>query len=507
MAEQETETGSAPIRTEPRAILFAAALLYLIVVVLTSVRHEPWRDEADVWLVARDSDLSGLFTRVAHSGTPPLWYLIVMPLARLGLPYGSMLALNTAIAAAASLFVLFLAREVPPYLRIAFLFSYYPLYEYAVIARPYALMYLLLVLAGWFWKERMARPIRFAIVSAALLWTHGLGLFLGVGPCLVAAAELSWKGRGRRQIAAALILLVSVAAVGFLIWPREGGQAPIPSTASASWRTLEVAFSKAFLPGLPPYFSLFGFAMIGGIALIAARRSPWLLLWGGAGVGGLSFFYLFFGHFLWQEWLRHFGPLPLLGFVVFMMAMRETPKLRDPRWVGVALAVAFMGSGLLAIQRSHLDWTKPFSGSAEAARFLRASGLQHRPLAAHRAASGSAILPYLDRRELYYPGEDRKGSFMLWDRQYREGALLPLEKVLTRVRCRFNAEGGILILSQSAPVRDELGLDLVWQSKSQPFQWRDESYRIYEVPPGEGNSCEEGVGTARPQAESAAGKG
>jgi hypothetical protein len=505
MAEPETEGVSGAIRTEPRALLFAAAILYLIIVILTSVRHEPWRDEADVWLVARDSDLSGLFTRVAHSGTPPLWYMIVMPLARLGFPYGSMLALNTAIAAAAGLVVLFLAREVPPFLRIAFLFSYYPLYEYAVIARPYALMYFLLVLAGLFWKERIEKPLRFATVSAAILWTHGLGLFLGVGPCLVAAAELAWKGRERRHFAAGLILLASVAAVGFLIWPREGGQAPIPPTSPANWEMLAVAISKGFLPGLPPYFSIVGLGLIGGIGLIAARRSFWLLLWGGAGAAGLSFFYLFFAPFLWQEWLRHFGPLPLLGLVVFMMATRVSVQGKDQRWVGVALAVAFTGSGLLGIQRSHLDWTGPFSGSAEAARFLRASGLQHRLLAAHPAANGSAILPYLDRSELYYPGEDREGSFMLWNREYREGALLPLEEVIARVHCRFDAEGGILILSQLGPRSDNLGLDLIWRSKSQPFAWRDESYRIYAVPPGQGHRCEEGEETVRP-GDSAGGK-
>jgi hypothetical protein len=462
---------------EPRALLLAAAILYLLVVVPTSVLHEPWRDEADVWLAARDSDLSGLFIRAAHSGTPPLWYLIVMPLARGGLPYESMLALNTAIAAAASMAVLFLARGVAPYLRIAFVFSYFPLYEYAVIARPYALMYLLLVLAGLFWKERFASPIRFATVSAAILWTHGLGVFMAAGPCLVAAAELGWKGRGRRRIAAVLILLASLAAVAFLLWPREGGQAPPSPAAPASWRALEVAASRAFLPGLPPFFSVVGLSLIGGIALVAGRRSLWLALWGGAGLAGLSFFYLFFASFIRPEWLRHFGPLALLGFVVLIMAMRESAETRDARWVGVSLALVLAGSGLLAIRQSHLDWNRPYSGSADAARFLRASGLQHRRLAVYRSANGSAILPYLDRREFYYPGEDREGSFMLWDRAHREAYSLGLEEVVSRSCSHIGGRGYLILDGEAEPV----DLPLIWRSPREPFGWKDETYRIHEL--------------------------
>lgn len=458
-------------------LLLLAAILYLVLIGVTTLHHEPWRDEADAWLAARDSDIGGLFARAAHSGTPPLWYLMVRPLATSDLPYGSMLVLNTAIAGIAGLLVLFGARGVPTYLRIAFVFSYFPLYEYSVIARPYALMCLLAILAGLFHRRRFEFPVRFAVVGAALVWTHGLGAFLGAGPAIVAAAELMAKGRTRRHFAVGLILLSSVAAVGFQLWPRAGGQLEA-AVSSPAFRALNIALAKAFFPGFPVAFSVVGAGVLLAVAFALGKRSIWLSLWGGAGLAGLSVFYLFYGDLLKEEWLRHFGPLALLAFVVVLMLLREFPE-SDGRRVAVGLAIVFALSAPFAFHRMYQEWTRPFSGSAEAAAFLRESGAAGRLLAMHPAPHTSPILPYLAGKTAYYPGEDREGTYMFWDENYRRGQFVGLETILSRSCRRFGDQPGYLILNQKAGSTGQ-GLRLVWSSPSKPFGARDEVYVIYE---------------------------
>ena len=49
-------------------------------------RHVNWRDEAQAWLLARDLSPVQLFRQMSYEGYPCLWHLLLMPLAKLGLP-------------------------------------------------------------------------------------------------------------------------------------------------------------------------------------------------------------------------------------------------------------------------------------------------------------------------------------------------------------------------------------------------------------------------------------
>ena len=94
-----------------------------------------------------------------------------------------MTVLNVVLAWAAMLLFLIAApfSRLP---RALFAFSFYPLYEYAAIARPYALLMLLFFAALAAWPSRAEHPLRFTICVALLANTtlHGartLGAVLG----------------------------------------------------------------------------------------------------------------------------------------------------------------------------------------------------------------------------------------------------------------------------------------------------------------------------------------
>lgn len=72
----------------PLWLIYAAASVYALLVALTVHRHEPWADEAQSWLLARDASLTDLWGRLLHyEGTPGLWQTLVHALIRLGLSY------------------------------------------------------------------------------------------------------------------------------------------------------------------------------------------------------------------------------------------------------------------------------------------------------------------------------------------------------------------------------------------------------------------------------------
>lgn len=49
--------------------------------------YDPWRDVAQAWLIARDLSVPELFAQLRYEGHPCLWYLLLMPFAKLGFPY------------------------------------------------------------------------------------------------------------------------------------------------------------------------------------------------------------------------------------------------------------------------------------------------------------------------------------------------------------------------------------------------------------------------------------
>ena len=63
---------------------YLVLLIYIISISVVIVKHEPWADEAQAWLLARDSGLFELlFKRLRYEGHPGLWYLILTPFSKL----------------------------------------------------------------------------------------------------------------------------------------------------------------------------------------------------------------------------------------------------------------------------------------------------------------------------------------------------------------------------------------------------------------------------------------
>jgi hypothetical protein len=111
-----------------RALLVAAWVAQLAILIVVAAHHEAWRDEADVWLFARDAAPGEWRNFFQHSGSPPLWHLLVMPLARAGLPYASMLWLNVGIVSlGVAIFLRF--APLPLALKLLVPFGVLPLFE------------------------------------------------------------------------------------------------------------------------------------------------------------------------------------------------------------------------------------------------------------------------------------------------------------------------------------------------------------------------------------------
>ena len=174
----------------PRWLLFAAYAAVTFVLVL---RHEPWADELQAWLIARDCTVPEIFSAMKWEGHFVPWYLMLHVFAANGAPVLCMNLLSWAFLAAAGAFFIFRAPFSLP-LKAIVLCSSGMLFWYPVVARCYAPIPLLIFLLASVWSRRLARPLLFGLLLALLTNTHAY--FEGFcGAVFAIWAYDAWKTR------------------------------------------------------------------------------------------------------------------------------------------------------------------------------------------------------------------------------------------------------------------------------------------------------------------------
>ena len=174
---------------------FGVLGLWMAVVGFILPYHEKWADEAQAWLIARDLSLKAIwFHELRYEGSPGLWHTILWVAQHVfHARYGALGYIGVAGATAGVALLIFKA-PFPRYIRWPLAFTYFMVYQYAVIARPYTLLPLLAFAAAILFKD-LEHPERMTVVLALLanLSLHGTIL----AGCLGLAYLIdAWRARG-----------------------------------------------------------------------------------------------------------------------------------------------------------------------------------------------------------------------------------------------------------------------------------------------------------------------
>ena len=440
----------------------AALVVWVAVTAFTAAHHEPWRDEADPWLVARDADPVTFIRRASLSGTPSLWHLMLVPLARGGAPYESQKGLHLAIAAASVALILW--RSPFPWLtKLAIVFSYFFAYEYAVVVRSYALSVLLLLLIAMWYRERFTRPVRYAAAVALLANTNAHSLFVAAFLGLFFAYETLrlWKPL-LVMLAGGLIAVAQLAAAS---GERATTFVRIQFGAPAE------ALGAAFLPRIVwPGAAIAGLLVIGS-ATFWLRRRPMLLtlLW--CWYAALALIFTFW----WIGGVRHAGLILVLLLVVLWIATEEKRMTLPVALLTISLLVA----DVTCVLMMRADYRYAFSGSKEIADFLRANRLDRDIIAAHSETTTSAVAPYL-AHPLWYAGIEEFGSFPMWDKKFDAGLNVTYPAAVARARRAFGGRrDALMLLNVEVPDPPAEGLELLYRTRRPLFEHPDETFWLY----------------------------
>ena len=201
-------------------------LIFIAIATVTACFHEPWADEAQAWLIARNLGIPGILHQMGYEGSPPLWHLLLWLLTRLHLPYAA-LGLVSLTLVASGMYIWLRWSPLPAFVRLLLPFAFYYQYQYAVVSRSYALSTLLAFAAVALWRAKPPRILAFGFVLALLVQTNLYGCMIAAGIACAFACEFLGsflKQRpSRTQIlhagAAGFLVLTSAAIAKFLAQP------------------------------------------------------------------------------------------------------------------------------------------------------------------------------------------------------------------------------------------------------------------------------------------------
>ena len=153
-------------------IVFAA---FVCMGVFAGLHHEPWADEAQSWLIARDSHtLIDLLQAVKYEGTLPTWHLINKVFQLAGLDYSHMFVIPLTFSAIGVILLFF--TDAPLTAKIMLPFSFFAVYQNAVVARQYALVFPAMMLIVILYKKRFEMPVRYHMTLFLLALTSSYGV-------------------------------------------------------------------------------------------------------------------------------------------------------------------------------------------------------------------------------------------------------------------------------------------------------------------------------------------
>lgn len=217
-------------------ILFVVLFCFNLYLVLN---HEYWRDETQAWLIAKDCKLTAdsIFTITSYEGHPILWFLVLMPFAKLGISIEIMKYIALLFVTAA-LYILIFRIDMPLWIKAVMALSPTFVGFYVAPSRSYSLAALLLISITALYNKKNERPILFGILLALLLQTIVImgGFVMACGVCWFIETILEFK-REKRDVSwlikSAAGMFITLFSAIFLLWEFR-----LTETDTAAGKTL-----------------------------------------------------------------------------------------------------------------------------------------------------------------------------------------------------------------------------------------------------------------------------
>jgi hypothetical protein len=448
------------------------------------MHHEPWRDEAQAWLISRDIPFFTMFNQMGYEGTPALWHIILAPFAKLGAPYIMLNIINLLIAVFTVIIFLF-KSPFTILTKILFVFSYYMAWEYAIIARNYTISILLLFIIASIYPDRFRKPIKYAIMLLLLFNTNVHSFFLAVPLVIIFIYESINKRKINKRIFIGFLIMALGVISSFLqlLQPKD-----IIYRGFFSFFVLKAplrAIKNGFFPHLPGVLlwiiSLFIIILTFIYLFRKSRPVLFFLLFSFIGL-----FYIFI--FKHRGDFRHYGfILVIILFSFWISNYYKTdiaPKGLSHKWllnyIILILNLSLLVSTVPMIKFHYKEWNYCFSGSKNMAGYITASNLYKNIIVADSSPHTSSILPYLPGKKFWYADIEEFGTYVTWNKKFSENQELTLDIIIKRINGNsFLKNNTLLLLNRPIQNPEFYNFVLIYKVENNIFGYGDERFYLY----------------------------
>ena len=466
--------------------------------------HENWRDEAQAWLLARDLSIPELIAQMSYEGHPCLWHLLLMPLAKLGLPYVSMNVLSLTVMSVAVALFLWKAPLPLPFKALALFGGAFSLllsrHCPQLLPHPAVRLYDGLLLPG-----PREKPLRYGLSIALMVQTHIIMLawqrrlrWYGSGRPLPATR----RDRGRRTLLmqgagltlpllSFLFLLVQVShpqnATAYNLQPTDVLRLP---------REAALAVRELFAPFPTPLNYILALLAVGvplWFLIRAVRKREFALLKAAVAVAvGMAWQFVIHVLITSSTVMR-----TLSNFFMLLWFFWVSWPVAGDKWLRRLLALVLAAIELVTYSAYPLvfnEYRLPNSDAGHCAAFIEGTLPPDTLFLDLNEARAASLLPHLPEGYVFYSIYDGEPvTFASWDKaHYAHMALDSYEDICAWALGKDPACGGVcLIVTNTYEALELAFLDelapyctdgtLVYQSPDVPMN-TDEWYKLYMLP-------------------------
>lgn len=480
-------------------------LCYLVFNFILLLGHELWRDEANVWLMARELSPVELLRNIKYQGHPCMWYFLVMPFAKAGFPFFTLSVISFIIMGITAWLFIWKA-PIHPVVKFICLMSPCFSYYYPVVARNYCLIALLIVLLACFYKRRFEKSFVYAMLLGLLVQTDtivvavaGMISFLWLWDGLYAWIRKKEKDKLITVLKWIWIPVVSVVLLLLQFMNMTGSnEFQIQHFSCAEFvKAVKEMFFYILerMTGMNHTYIclwLFVFVLVAlTISFLLKDGWPFILLVS-AVMYQAVFSVVIYGLHIWHFISLCFVMIWFLWIVEVKMEQRQDGA--DDRWVKgsyICLQTLFA----LFLVGMFFRWNSPnetsslknalfgvYSDGENTAEFLSSNFSEDELLVSTEISKASTISAYLPDYDFYYAADKKIRTFASWNSE--EGTAISLEEVIDWAENTFkDKQEFILVDCQGSCITDPEKLaeyEVIYTTTSNPAQ--NEFYTIYRIP-------------------------
>ena len=196
-------------------------IVFVLIALLIGWNHEPWVDEAQSWIIARDASVKEIVWDISrYEGTFPLWFLTLKLFIVFGFEYKFLYVISTIISTIG--LIVFLKKvEAPRYVKILLPFTYYVLFQYTIVARSYCYLFLAFSLYAITYKSRFEKPLKYimSLVFFSLISMHGMVISCVLG--VIFFIEILYKKELKKYLISFIVLAIITIIEIIILFPRN----------------------------------------------------------------------------------------------------------------------------------------------------------------------------------------------------------------------------------------------------------------------------------------------